>query len=92
MILNTILLFIVHLMEFLDLYLKSSFIFNKKDEVFEIIKNSIKDTNGHISYSLNCSCLEIYQENLVDLLNVLSADQKLSIREDTLIVICLRSL
>ena len=63
-----------------------NFLFEQKEEAKKIIKESSKEKVEKIDYSLSCSCIEIYNEQLIDLLNNNSqfdkADEILKIRED----------
>ena len=46
-----------------------NFLFNNKEEATNIIRSSSKEKAEKIDYSLSCSCIEIYQEHLIDLLS-----------------------
>ena len=64
-----------------------NFLFNNKEEATNIIRESSKEKAEKIDYSLSCSCIEIYQEHLIDLLSnnnnaFDSNDDSLKIRED----------
>lgn len=60
-----------------------NYIFNNENEVRTIITNSNKEEGiVKIGYSFSCACIEIYQEHIMDLLNIDSNEDKLSIRED----------
>ena len=64
-----------------------NYLFNCKEEATDIIRNSLKDKANKIDYSLSCSCIEIYQEHLIDLLSNSNNefekdDDRLKIRED----------
>ena len=63
-----------------------NFLFDQKEEAKKIILESSKEKVIKIDYTLSCSCIEIYQEQLIDLLNNNSqfdkADEVLKIRED----------
>ena len=64
-----------------------NFLFNNKQEATNIIRESSKQKAEKIDYTLSCSCLEIYQEHLIDLLSNNSNsmdnnDDVLKIRED----------
>ena len=64
-----------------------NFLFNNKQEATNIIRESSKQKAEKIDYTLSCSCIEIYQEHLIDLLsnnsNTLeNNDEVLKIRED----------
>ena len=63
-----------------------SFLFEQKEEAKKIIKESTKEKVEKVDYNLSCSCIEIYNEQLIDLLNNNTqfdkADEILKIRED----------
>ena len=64
-----------------------NFLFNNKQEATNIIRESSKQKAEKIDYTLSCSCIEIYQEHLIDLLSNNSNsldnnDDVLKIRED----------
>ncbi len=64
-----------------------NFLFNNKEEALNIIRSSSKEKAEKIDYSLSCSCIEIYQEHLIDLLSSNNGgfekeDEILKIRED----------
>ena len=63
-----------------------NFLFEQKEEAKKIIKESSKEKVEKIDYNLSCSCIEIYNEQLIDLLNNNNqfdkADEILKIRED----------
>ena len=64
-----------------------NFLFNNKEEATNIIRESSKEKAVKIDYSLSCSCIEIYQEHLIDLLTTNNNgfdnnDDVLKIRED----------
>ena len=63
-----------------------NFLFEKKEEAKKIIKESSKEKVENVEYNLSCSCIEIYNEQLIDLLNNNNqfdkADEILKIRED----------
>lgn len=63
-----------------------SFLFEQKEEAKKIIKESTKEKVEKVDYNLSCSCIEIYNEQLIDLLNNSTqfdkADEILKIRED----------
>ena len=63
-----------------------NFLFNNKEEATNIIRSSSKEKAEKIDYSLSCSCIEIYQEHLIDLLSNKNSFEKdddvLKIRED----------
>ena len=64
-----------------------NFLFNNKEEATNIIRSSSKEKAEKIDYSLSCSCIEIYQEHLIDLLSSNNSgfekeDDILKIRED----------
>jgi hypothetical protein len=64
-----------------------NFLFNNKEEATNIIRSSSKEKAEKIDYSLSCSCIEIYQEHLIDLLSSNNGgfekeDEILKIRED----------
>ena len=63
-----------------------NFLFEQKEEAKKIIKESSKEKVEKIDYNLSCSCIEIYNEQLIDLLNNNTqfdkADEILKIRED----------
>ena len=63
-----------------------NFLFEQKEEAKKIIKESSKEKVEKVDYTLTCSCIEIYNEQLIDLLNNTSqfekADEILKIRED----------
>ena len=46
-----------------------NFLFNNKEEATNIIRSSSKEKAEKVDYSLSCSCIEIYQEHLIDLLS-----------------------
>ena len=46
-----------------------NFLFNNKQEATNIIRESSKQKAEKIDYTLSCSCIEIYQEHLIDLLS-----------------------
>ena len=63
-----------------------NFLFEKKEEAINIIKESTKEKLEKVDYTLTCSCIEIYNEQLIDLLNNNTqfdkSDEILKIRED----------
>ena len=64
-----------------------NFLFNNKEEATNIIRSSSKEKAEKVDYSLSCSCIEIYQEHLIDLLSANKnsfekEDDILKIRED----------
>ena len=63
-----------------------NFLFEQKEEAKKIIKESTKEKVEKADYNLSCSCIEIYNEQLIDLLNnntqFEKADEILKIRED----------
>jgi len=63
-----------------------NFLFEQKEEAKKIIKESSKEKVEKVDYNLSCSCIEIYNEQLIDLLNNSTqfdkADEILKIRED----------
>ena len=63
-----------------------NFLFGQKEEAKKIIIESSKEKVKKVEYNLSCSCIEIYNEQLIDLLNNNSqfdkADEILKIRED----------
>ena len=63
-----------------------NFLFEQKEEAKNIIKESSKEKVEKVDYTLSCSCIEIYNEQLIDLLNNNTqfdkADEILKIRED----------
>jgi len=63
-----------------------NFLFEQKEEAKKIIKESSKEKVEKVDYNLSCSCIEIYNEQLIDLLNNNTqfdkADEILKIRED----------
>ena len=63
-----------------------NFKIKKKEEAKKIIIESSKEKVKKVEYNLSCSCIEIYNEQLIDLLNNNSqfdkADEILKIRED----------
>ena len=64
-----------------------NFLFNNKQEATNIIRESSKQKAEKIDYTLSCSCIEIYQEHLIDLLSnnnnaMDNNDDVLKIRED----------
>ena len=60
-----------------------NYIFNNDKEVRHIIAVSNKEEKPEkVSYSFTCSCIEIYQEHIVDLLSIETNEDKLTIRED----------
>ena len=63
-----------------------NFLFGQKEEAKKIIIESSKEKVKKVEYNLSCSCIEIYNEQLIDLLNNNSqfdkADETLKIRED----------
>ena len=63
-----------------------NYLFNNTNEVENIIKNSSKENPKKITYTISCSCIELYQEQIIDLLsdnNNNNNDEKLTIREDS---------
>ena len=63
-----------------------NYLFDQKEEAKKIIKESSKEKVENVEYNLSCSCIEIYNEQLIDLLNNNTqfdkADEILKIRED----------
>ena len=61
-----------------------NYLFNNSNEVENIIKSSCKENPKKITYTISCSCIELYQEQIIDLLseNNNNSDEKLTIRED----------
>jgi hypothetical protein len=59
-----------------------NYLFNNKEKVEEIIKNSLNEKNPKLKYNFSCSCIEIYNEQIIDLLSEENFENKLTIRED----------
>ena len=63
-----------------------NYLFDQKEEAKKIIKESSKEKVENVEYNLSCSCIEIYNEQLIDLLNNNTqfdkVDEILKIRED----------
>ena len=59
-----------------------NYLFNNKENVEKIIKNSLNEQNSKLKYNFSCSCIEIYNEQIIDLLSEENFENKLTIRED----------
>ena len=61
-----------------------NYLFNNTNEVENIIKSSSKENPKKITYTISCSCIELYQEQIIDLLsdnNNNNNDEKLTIKK-----------